>query len=101
MCLECNSFQINRRSFIKLAGIGGAATLAGLGGAMPVLASDAAPALTPDEALAKLQEGNRKFVADAGACAANIAKRRQDVAKGQAPWAIVLTCSDSRVVPEL
>jgi carbonic anhydrase len=68
---------------------------------MPAFASDGASALTPDEALAKLLEGNKKFVADAGACAANIAQRRQDVAKAQAPWAVVLTCSDSRVVPEL
>lgn len=101
MCLECNSVHFNRRSFIKLAGIGGAAALAGLGTAMPVLASDAAPALTPDEALARLQAGNRSFVADAEACAANFGKRRQEVAQSQAPWAIVLTCSDSRVVPEL
>ena len=101
MCFECNSVHFNRRSFLKLAGIGGAAAFAGFGSAMPLLASDAAPALSPDEALAKLQEGNRKFVADAGACAARISQRRQDVAKSQAPWAIVLTCSDSRVVPEL
>lgn len=59
------------------------------------------PAISPDEALARLQEGNKKFVADAEACAANFANRREDVAKSQTPWAIVLTCSDSRVVPEL
>lgn len=101
MCFDCNSVHLNRRSFIKLASMGGAAAIAGLGTAMPAFASDAASALTPDEALAKLLEGNKKFVADAGACAANIAQRRQEVAKAQAPWAVVLTCSDSRVVPEL
>ena len=100
MCFECNSLQFNRRSLLKFAGVAGVAAMtAGFG--LPALASDAALALSPDEALAKLQEGNRKFVADAEACAADISKRRQDVAKSQAPWAIVLTCSDSRVVPEL
>lgn len=101
MCLECNSARLDRRSFIKMAGIGATAALAGFGSVMPVLASDAASALSPDDALAKLQEGNRRFVADAGACAANMSARRQEIAKSQAPWAIVLTCSDSRVVPEL
>ena len=101
MCLECNSVYLNRRLFIKFAGIGGAAALTGLGTALPAFASDAASALSPDEALARLQDGNKKFVTDAEACAANFSRRRQDVAKAQAPWAIVLTCSDSRVVPEL
>lgn len=101
MCLECNSGHLSRRSFIRLAGIGGAAALAGFGAAMPAFASDAAPALSPDEALARLREGNRKFVADAAGCAADMSRRRQDVATSQTPWAIVLTCSDSRVVPEL
>jgi len=101
MCLDCDSVHLNRRSFIKLAGIAGTAAFASLGGTVPVLASDAAPALSPEAALARLREGNRKFVADAGACAANMSARRQEIAKSQAPWATVLTCSDSRVVPEL
>ena len=101
MCLDCVSVRLDRRGFMKLAGVGAAAALAGFGAARPVLAADGAPALSPDEALARLQEGNRKFVADAAACAVNIAQRRQEIAQSQAPWAIVLSCSDSRVVPEL
>ncbi len=60
-----------------------------------------APALSPKQALAKLKEGNRRFVEDANACAADLAQRREELAGGQHPWAIVLTCSDSRVTPEL
>jgi carbonic anhydrase len=101
MCFECNFGGLNRRSFVKLAGMGGvAASMGAFGGMKTAFAADN-PALTPDEALEKLKEGNKKFVADSEACAADIAKRRKDVAKSQAPWAIVLTCSDSRVVPEL
>lgn len=102
MCLECHFSQQSRRSFMKFAAVGSlAAVSAGLGIATPALASDAAPAISPDEALAKLQAGNKLFVADEASCAANLMHRRQDIAKSQAPWAIVLTCSDSRVVPEL
>ncbi|WP_105381725.1 carbonic anhydrase [Neorhizobium alkalisoli] len=101
MCFECNSARLNRRSFVKLAGLGGAAAaFANFGLPTGAFASDA-PSPTPDEALAKLVDGNRKFVADAEACSANFSKRRTEVAKSQAPWAIVVTCSDSRVVPEL
>lgn len=71
--------------------------------AKPVADPHAAPAdgLTPKQALAKLKEGNRRFVEDANACAADLAARRTELAAGQHPWAIVLTCSDSRVTPEL
>jgi carbonic anhydrase len=61
----------------------------------------AATAMTPDDALAKLQAGNQKFVASPRLCEAEMANRRADVAKAQAPWATILTCSDSRVPPEL
>jgi carbonic anhydrase len=71
--------------------------------AKPAADPHAAPAggLTPKQALAKLKEGNRRFVEDANACAADLAARRTELAAGQHPWAIVLTCSDSRVTPEL
>jgi carbonic anhydrase len=71
--------------------------------AKPAADPHTAPAggLTPKQALAKLKEGNRRFVDDANACAADLAARRTELAAGQHPWAIVLTCSDSRVTPEL
>lgn len=63
--------------------------------------AEAASPMSPDKALAKLKEGNKRFVADANACAADLASRREELTAGQHPWAIVLTCSDSRVTPEL
>ncbi len=57
--------------------------------------------LTPDAALAKLMEGNARFALSPELCEADMLSRRAEVAKGQAPWAVVLTCADSRLSPEL
>lgn len=54
-----------------------------------------------EEAYTKLIEGNKRFVSgnliqkDSGDA------KRKDLAKGQHPFAIVVTCSDSRVSPEI
>src|SRR5438094_4117587 len=54
------------------------------------------------EALMRLQEGNRRFVASlADAAPALSQTRRIALADGQQPFAIVLGCSDSRVPAEL
>jgi carbonic anhydrase len=53
-------------------------------------------------ALERLREGNHRFVSDARAGdALTNAKRRQALAAGQEPFAIVLGCSDSRVPAEI
>ena len=53
------------------------------------------------EALARLQEGNRRFVANQSAVSASHSGRRAELLDGQDPIAIVLGCSDSRVPAEL
>ena len=58
--------------------------------------------LSATEALARLQDGNRRFAssqARGGALAD--AARRAELVSGQAPFAIILGCSDSRVPAEL
>jgi carbonic anhydrase len=53
-------------------------------------------------ALERLRAGNARFVADArNGDAADTGARRRELASGQAPLAIVLGCSDSRVPAEL
>jgi carbonic anhydrase len=52
------------------------------------------------EALERLREGNRHFVADIQRDK-QIAPRRAQLASGQEPFAIILGCSDSRVPAEL
>jgi carbonic anhydrase len=54
------------------------------------------------EALVRLRDGNRRFVADqAMAQALSSQDRRAALVNGQEPFAIVLGCSDSRVPAEL
>lgn len=48
----------------------------------------------PDQALSELIKGNKKFTKNWGG-------KRKNVAIKQSPFAIVLTCSDSRVSPEI
>ena len=56
-------------------------------------------ALSPDQVLALLKEGNDAFVK--GSCAATGAPARiGELARGQAPLAIIVGCSDSRTPPE-
>ena len=65
-------------------------------------AADPVPpsSLTPDQALARLLEGNSRFVADDPARPAIGSQRRHELAGGQAPFAAVVGCADSRVTPE-
>lgn len=64
-----------------------------------VLAATAS--VTPEESLKRLQDGNGRFVADTPKQTTKDAKRRAEVAQGQKPFAIIVSCSDSRVGPEV
>jgi carbonic anhydrase len=100
MCSKCDN--TSRRSFLAgTAASLAAASVIGWSTTTPVSAKTNPTAMKPDEALAKLKEGNAKYVAAPQLCEAELGKRREEVAKGQAPWATILTCADSRVPPEL
>ena len=58
--------------------------------------------LTADQALAMLKEGNANFKADRPVQNSNLTReRRIEIAAGQTPFAVLVSCSDSRVPPEL
>ena len=95
MCIACSTFVPDRRRFLSLAAAGVAA--ASMLGARAAFAAGATTSVTPDEALARLKAGNEKYGSAPQVCAVDLLKHREDVAKGQTPWAAILSCADSRV----
>ena len=97
----------SRRDF--LVGAGSAAGIAaGFGLAIPrgVLCSVGADepsgkAIDPDAALKKLMEGNARFVKGQVKAGGRKPEDFKALAKAQYPEAIIVSCSDSRVAPEI
>ena len=57
--------------------------------------------LSASDALEKLKEGNQRFIEFKQKHPDEDKKRRQEMLKGQHPFVVILSCSDSRVPPEL
>ncbi|TCZ57265.1 carbonic anhydrase [Roseicella aquatilis] len=101
-CRCCHAFPApavpGRRAFGALAaGVLAAALPGGARAADPVRKTS----LTPDQALALLKEGNANFRTEAPFRAGQGRERRIELARGQAPFCVLIGCSDSRVPPEL
>lgn len=56
---------------------------------------------SPDQVIQRLKEGNQRYVNDKLDGKLQDSSRRGQLTGGQEPYAIVLSCADSRVVPEL
>jgi len=69
--------------------------------AATVLVTNGEPGMAPIDALSALRAGNERFIAGKGEHSHQDLERRAEVAKGQKPFAIVLTCADSRLSPEI
>ena len=55
---------------------------------------------TADDAIKALMDGNARYV-NGKSVSTNTPKAREDLAAGQAPFAAVIRCADSRVAPEI
>jgi carbonic anhydrase len=101
MCSRCEYKGIDRREVLKLSAAGVVAF--GFNGMswQAHAAEAAATALSPAEALAALKSGNERYVNHPELCTIDLAQQRSEVAAHQAPWATIVSCSDSRVPPEL
>jgi carbonic anhydrase len=67
----------------------------------PTFAAETGPTLKADDSLARLVDGNRRFVAGTVSHPDQSVERRVQLAEGQHPFAIVLACADSRLSPEI
>jgi carbonic anhydrase len=76
--------------------------LVALAAGMAFATSASAPAVSPDDALKSLMDGNQRYVENqmTGSKLCDLSTRTS-LAKSQHPYAIILTCSDSRVPPEI
>ena len=104
--------EITRRGLAKViatgaigAGVlsttGGRALAAQAGHAPAAAAGHARTAMSANQALAALKQGNANFIADRPVPQPIGRERRLEIARGQTPFAILVSCSDSRVAPEL
>lgn len=99
--------RLSRRSLLGRAAVGAAATAAGVLGSKalaapaPGTAQVAPPSLTPEQVLAELKQGNVAFL-EGRAIAGDVrGRRRLEIARAQYPIAVLVSCSDSRVPPEV
>jgi carbonic anhydrase len=96
MCYVCDSKGLSRRHLFS-AGVGALALTAAAAGAR---AQSTRSVETPDAAYARLMEGNARYVSgqmkERDFSAGRVARTQ-----GQAPFAAILGCADSRVAPEL
>ncbi|MCI5065188.1 carbonic anhydrase [bacterium] len=65
------------------------------------LTEEAAPVLSVEEGLERLREGNRRFQRNRQCHPHGDLRREREVVQSQAPFAVILSCADSRVVPEI
>src|SRR6266404_5054617 len=59
------------------------------------------PTVSPAEAVSRLKEGNGRYTSGNQQHPHESAERRAELTKSQHPFAIIVSCSDSRVPPEI
>src|SRR6202051_3649915 len=111
MCIECANREANqplnrfhRRSFLKASATMTAMAFTGLGALSGIAHADALTKaqrdkLSPDDILALMKKGNKRFYSGKREDRDVLAQQRAS-AKGQYPAAVLLTCIDSRASAE-
>jgi carbonic anhydrase len=114
ICVQCWSVlmsNVSRRLFLTATAASAAVALpaalhaeetANPSSSLPAApVKDGKSTLTPAEALELLKQGNEAFLRDELVIPNRGERRRLELAKGQAPFCAYVSCSDSRVPPEL
>ncbi len=93
--------NLPRRTLFKRACCGSLGLVASASASNLFAADAKKTTLTADQALALLKEGNDKFLTDSPLRSVQGRDRRLEIARGQTPFAVLVSCSDSRVPPEV
>lgn len=96
-----NPVNQSKRGFFRQICCGSVGIGAMLASATPFAATAKKTTLTPEQALKMLKDGNENSLTDSPIRAVQGRDRRLEVARGQSPIAVLISCSDSRVPPEL
>jgi carbonic anhydrase len=99
-CPEAGVRHVGRRR-VLLGAAGLFAATALPNGTARAATLSAKTALQPADALKLMKDGNENFKNEAPSLAANGRERRLELARGQAPFCVLVGCSDSRVSPEI
>ena len=91
----------SKRGFFRQVCCGSVGIGAMLASASPYAATGNKTTLTPEQALKLLKDGNENSLTDSPIRAVQGRERRLEIARGQAPIAVLVSCADSRVPPEL
>lgn len=96
--------MLSRRAFCTCASLTVASTLASnathAADACAVMTRDLQKSVSPDDAINRLKEGNTRFISGK-TINCDLMAQVKGTASGQAPFATIVGCIDSRVPPEL
>src|ERR1700689_623170 len=99
--LQRGQIMATRRSFLTLTGLLLAGTTVARGqDSCAVFTKDTQSATSPEQALMRLKDGNARFISGR-TLHCDPRAQVKGTANGQAPFAAILGCMDSRVAPEL
>ena len=92
----------SRASFLSRAAVvGGAIAVESLLPHSILAAPGKGAGVAPNDALARLMRGSRTYATTMAGSRVNSIVERVELGNGQAPWASILTCADSRTSPEI
>src|SRR5262249_53783082 len=90
-----------RTMHLRHAAVAGALWIMATPRVSPAAAPNAPATMTPTQGVDRLMAGEQRFQTDKTNHPLLYSKQREELVGGQSPFAVILSCSDSRVPPEL
>ena len=93
--------EFNRADFLRSLAAAGAGLPTAALAAAPARVPSAGPTSSPEMLLGRLMAGNKRFLENDMPSANRFEEKRELLLESQAPFAAILGCADSRVIPNL